>query len=252
MRRVTRRSGPPSSRRQRELVVTTTPIETKESTAARPIVALRGTLDPFPVGRSLVDDVRYVAQVAYEEAHRTRNDLVIACARGLDAIELALRRNRGVAGPRDLQFADELERITMEYVESRGDGERWYGRGRALPVRRGRNSRVPKPDRLKQVERLGAFARDVALRCTGYAGAPNSRPRAIALMMTSEVWKSGIVDTSGRDRDNDCRSLEQIVRGRLRAGLARPVTPGKLVAWALQACGVPKVDAFNWCQTIDS
>ncbi len=231
-------------------VVTVGPVQLPDSTTDRPVVALHGPFD-FPVGRSLEGDVRYVADVARTEASTTRDEFIVGCARTLDALELALRRYRTGLEPGDRRALAALENTARLYLEQRRPNERWYGPGfgDSLPARK-------KVDRPERIAKLCEFARTVALKTTGFKGdTRDRRPEAIARMMIAETWRSNIVDTRHRDRDDDVRELARVLRGKLRKGVRkedpdRAVAPDLLVVWALKACGVSHGDANNWCKPL--
>ena len=212
--------------------------ELPDSTLDRPVVAFSHF--GFPIGRSLESDIRYVADVAMTEAKKMRDPIVIDCARTLDAVELALRRKRTGATDKDRQALRKLEVAAREYLSTRTHDERWNGA--ALPARAG-------VDRDARIAWLGSFAETVALARFNGRG---RKAEHIALMMTSEVWRANVIDTSGRKRDEDIRRLENVVRTRSREGIAtsRKLTAHSLVVCALKACGVTHVDAHNWCKPL--
>jgi hypothetical protein len=213
------------------------PVQLADSTAERPVVALHGSFD-FPIGRSLEGDVRFVADAARDQAKTGDDAFLIGVARALDALELALRRRRTGATAADLFAVESLEKVAVDYLAGRGPQERWYGSVSGDGLRPRRN--IDRPARLKD---LFEFASMVAL--------PKKRkPDDVALMMVTTLWAMNIVDTKGRNRADDIAALAKTIAKKLRPGRPIKFDEHALVVCTLKACGVPHVDANNWCKPL--
>lgn len=199
----------------------------------RPVAARRKASSagrPPSRDRHLRIAIQDAASLARDEATASRDPCIVGVARVLDALELALRRGRAEAG----DVVRDLEKIALELLSTRRDGERWYGWSPGIEDHLPSRAGVDRAERVRWLLRQAS----VALRMT--------RAKDTATVMVACVYRCAIVDTRGRDRRSDVNELAPIIARRRRPGLARKLDAAALVALGLKACGVSHATAHNW------